>query len=69
MTPVQTLVMKQMFAWRAKSMVWTDKRAGLLQELLGGMKVIKLFGWEKPYLSQIYEYRMREMAYVYHPIA
>jgi len=26
-------------------MIWTDKRAKLLQELLGGMRVLKFFAW------------------------
>ncbi|TDL28197.1 ABC transporter [Rickenella mellea] len=63
-TPVQTLVMKRLFALRQKSMVWTDKRAKLLQELLGGMKVIKFFAWEVPFLKRISEYRQREISYV-----
>ena len=36
--------MKKMFGFRKSAMVWTDKRARLIQELLGGMKVIKFFG-------------------------
>jgi hypothetical protein len=28
---------------RKKTMVWTDQRARLIQELLGGMRVIKFF--------------------------
>jgi ABC-type multidrug transport system fused ATPase/permease subunit len=64
-TPVQTWVMKRLFALRRNSMVWTDKRAKLLQELLGGMKVIKYFAWEEPFLKRIEDYRRREMAYVY----
>ncbi|KAK0204702.1 P-loop containing nucleoside triphosphate hydrolase protein [Desarmillaria ectypa] len=39
--PAQTMVMKKMFALRASGMKWTDKRAKLLQELLGGMKVLQ----------------------------
>lgn len=42
--PLQAMAMKSMFAFRKKAMVWTDKRAKLIQELLGGMKVIKFFG-------------------------
>ena len=42
-------------------MVWTDKRAKLLQELLGGMKLIKFFAWENPFLDRIGEYRKQEM--------
>ncbi|KAJ4480031.1 ABC transporter [Lentinula aciculospora] len=63
-TPVQTIAMKKMFAFRQKSMRWTDKRAKLLQELLGGMKIIKYFAWELPFLKRIAEYRYREMYYV-----
>ncbi|RDB25853.1 Oligomycin resistance ATP-dependent permease YOR1 [Hypsizygus marmoreus] len=63
-TPVQTIVMKQLFALRMKSMIWTDKRAKLLQELLGGMKVIKFFAWEVPFLARISDYRKREMGYI-----
>ncbi|TFK72957.1 ABC transporter [Pluteus cervinus] len=64
MTPLQTIVMKRLFALRAKSMVWTDKRAKLLQELLGGMKVIKFFAWEIPFLKRIFDYRGAEMGYI-----
>lgn len=63
-TPIQTQVMKRLFALRRDSMEWTDKRAKLLQELLGGMKVIKFFAWEVPFLQRIEGYRKREMAYV-----
>lgn len=45
-TPIQTLVMKRLMGLRKKSMVFTDKRAKLLQELLGNMRIIKLFSWE-----------------------
>jgi ABC-type bacteriocin/lantibiotic exporter with double-glycine peptidase domain len=63
-TPPQTMVLKQLFAIRRKSMVWTDKRAKLLQELLGGMKVIKFFAWETSFLKRLVEYRQKEMACV-----
>ncbi|KAF5342067.1 hypothetical protein D9611_001575 [Ephemerocybe angulata] len=63
-TPIQTFVMKKLFALRRDSMEWTDKRAKLLQELLGGMKVIKFFAWEIPFLKRIENYRKREMAYI-----
>lgn len=66
-TPVQTVVMKRLFALRQKSMAWTDKRAKLLQELLGGMKVIKFFAWEMPFLGRIFGYRQKEMACVLGP--
>ncbi|KAG6817159.1 hypothetical protein H0H87_012120 [Tephrocybe sp. NHM501043] len=63
-TPVQTMVMKRLFKLRMKSMLWTDKRAKLLQELLGGMKVIKYFAWETSFLARIFDYRKKEMGYI-----
>lgn len=60
-TPVQTLAMKRLFALRQKAMGWTDRRARILQELLGGMKVIKFFSWEVPFLQRIVGYRQKEM--------
>jgi ABC transporter transmembrane region len=61
LTPLQGKTMKSLFNIRRKSMVWTDKRAKLLQELLGGMKLIKFFAWENPFLERIAGYRMNEM--------
>lgn len=63
-TPIQTYAMGRLFRLRIKSMVWTDKRSKLLQELLSGMRVIKFFSWEVPFLKRISEYRRNEMAYV-----
>ena len=61
LTPIQGKVMKTLFLIRRKTMEWTDKRAKLLQELLGGMKLIKFFAWENPFLDRISGYRKREM--------
>ncbi|GAA5927818.1 uncharacterized protein JCM15063_006002 [Sporobolomyces koalae] len=64
MIPPQSIAMKKMFGFRRKAMVWTDKRARLIQELLGGMKVIKFFAWEIPYLKKLQGYRAKEMKQV-----
>ncbi|KAF9237604.1 ABC transporter [Melanogaster broomeanus] len=63
-TPINATVMKRFFSVRLKSMEWTDKRSKLLQELLSGMRVIKFFSWEVPFLKRISEYRQMEMAYI-----
>ena len=52
-SPMQTLAMRRLLNLRRRAMVWTDKRAKLLQELLGGMRVIKYFGWEVSILSSV----------------
>ncbi|KAH9003060.1 P-loop containing nucleoside triphosphate hydrolase protein [Lactarius hatsudake] len=64
LTPIQGKIMKSFFRIRRKTMEWTDKRAKLLQELLGGMKLIKFFAWEAPFLERVAGYRKREMSYV-----
>ncbi|KAI9467371.1 ABC transporter [Lactarius psammicola] len=64
LTPIQGKIMKSLFRARRKTMEWTDKRAKLLQELLGGMKLIKFFAWEAPFLERVAGYRKHEMSYV-----
>ncbi|CCO28288.1 Oligomycin resistance ATP-dependent permease YOR1 [Rhizoctonia solani AG-1 IB] len=63
-TPLQTMVMKRLFSMRKKSMIWTDKRAKLLQELLGGMRILKFFAWENPYLERVSNFRNNELKYI-----
>ena len=60
--PYQIYAMKRMSVIRGKSMSWTDKRSKLLQEILGGIKVIKFFAWEIPFLERISRYRRPEIA-------
>ena len=59
--PFQTYFMKRISVIRHKSMLWTDKRSKLLGA--SGMKVIKFFSWEIPFLERISGYRRAEMAY------
>src|SRR5258708_2427288 len=61
LTPMQGEIMKSLFLIRRKTMMRTDKREKLLQELLGGMKRIKYFAWENPFLNQIRRCRKREI--------
>lgn len=64
LTPLQTYAMKALFKIRFKSMAWTDRRVKLLQELLGGIRILKLFAWEIPFLKRIADYRGKEIAYI-----
>lgn len=64
LSPVQGQIMKFLFGMRKKSMVFTDKRARLLQELLSGMKVVKLMAWEGPFLRRIDQIRTKEVRYI-----
>lgn len=62
--PLQMGGMKRLFAFRKKSMLWTDKRAKLLQEILGGMRIVKFMAWESPFLARLQRIRGLELGYV-----
>ncbi|KAL7424431.1 ATP-binding cassette transporter yor1 [Cryptotrichosporon argae] len=64
MTPLQATAMKRLFMVRKKSMFWTDRRAKLLQEILGGMRIVKFMAWEKPFLARLGSIRYSEIKFV-----
>ena len=65
MIPVQGKFMGLLLRFRRKTMVFTDKRVKLLQELLSSIKVIKFFAWEDPYLARINQVRNAESRWVF----
>jgi len=62
--PIQAKFMQLLINFRKKTMVFTDKRAKLLQELLSSIKIIKFFAWEDPYLAKIHKVRDSEIKWV-----
>ena len=65
MIPIQTGFTRLMLRSRQKTVVFTDKRAKILQELLSGIKMIKFFAWEVPYLSKFHQVRDLETGWVF----
>ncbi|KAG7097474.1 hypothetical protein E1B28_004817 [Marasmius oreades] len=63
-SPLQGRITKMLFVLRKRSMVWTDRRISLLQELLGSMRIIKLFAWELPFLERVEKFRTEEMRFL-----
>ncbi len=51
--------------FRAKSAEYTDKRVGLIREVLNAMKMIKLYAWENAYEERIIEERTKESYYIF----
>lgn len=45
-------------------MKFKDERIKLINEILSGMKIIKLYGWEKPFLEQILNTRGKEISFL-----
>ncbi|WWC90534.1 uncharacterized protein L201_005470 [Kwoniella dendrophila CBS 6074] len=64
MTPMQVIFMKNLFLIRKKAARWTDKRAKLLQEILGGMRIVKYMAWEIPFLEKVHAIRGMEIKYI-----
>ncbi|KAG0148314.1 hypothetical protein CROQUDRAFT_669974 [Cronartium quercuum f. sp. fusiforme G11] len=60
--PVQMKAMQAMFSLRVKVMKFTDERTKKIQEVLSGMKILKLFAWESPYLAFIHRARTSELS-------
>ena len=63
-TPLQAKAMRLMFGFRRKAMVWTDQRAKLIQELLGGIKVLKFFAWEGKWIERVHTERNNELSWL-----
>lgn len=63
-TPVQMHLSKRLSAYRKRVMACSDSRLKLTQEALNGVQVVKLFGWEAPFLNKLFEHRAKEMLYV-----
>ena len=63
--PLQVYSMKYLFDLRAKSMSWTDRRARRTQEVLSGMRIVKLFSYESNFLKLITGLRRGELKYVF----
>lgn len=59
--PMQGVLMKYMFQARAGSMVFTDQRSKLINELLSGMRIVKSFGYEINFLKRLGNIRLKEL--------
>ncbi|PPQ65049.1 hypothetical protein CVT26_015745 [Gymnopilus dilepis] len=62
--PVQSWIVKRSYVARTKSMVFTDRRVKLIQQLLSGIRVIKFFAWEIPFLSILHGIRKNELRHI-----
>jgi len=59
--PINMAVGKRIFAYRRKLIGYTDKRVKMVTEVLSGIKAIKLYAWEQPYLDRVGELRDDEL--------
>lgn len=62
--PIQHRITKMLFSARKKCMVWSDQRAKLVTEMLTGIRIVKSFSYEKPFLKKLFDIRKNELVYV-----
>ncbi|KAI9207232.1 P-loop containing nucleoside triphosphate hydrolase protein [Polychytrium aggregatum] len=61
MIPINAYLASKSRALNKVQMKNKDSRTKMMDELLNGIKVIKLYAWEKSFLKKIYEVREREL--------
>ena len=59
--PLQTFLVLIIRKQREKGVKITDKRVRLTTEVLQGIRLIKMYGWESFYYQQITNYRQKEI--------
>ncbi|KAK3912845.1 Canalicular multispecific organic anion transporter 2 [Frankliniella fusca] len=59
--PVNGVIANKMKTLQIKQMKNKDERAKLMNEILNGMKVLKLYAWEPPFADRINSIRLKEM--------
>ncbi|CAL8283046.1 unnamed protein product [Gadus morhua 'NCC'] len=62
--PLQTLFGRLFSMYRSRMAVLTDSRIHTMNEVVSGMRIIKMFAWEKPFASLVSRFRGEEITNV-----
>ncbi|GLD64868.1 multidrug resistance-associated protein 4-like protein [Lates japonicus] len=60
--PVQTLFGRLFSKFRSKTAVLTDSRIRTMNEVVSGIRIIKMYAWEKPFAALVSEVRRKEIS-------
>uniref|UniRef100_A0A3Q2QNG6 Multidrug resistance-associated protein 4 n=1 Tax=Fundulus heteroclitus TaxID=8078 RepID=A0A3Q2QNG6_FUNHE len=60
--PTQTMFGKLFSKFRSKTAVLTDSRIRTMNEVVSGMRIIKMYAWEKPFAALVSEVRRKEIS-------
>nr|QGP74115.1 ABCC transporter [Sedum alfredii] len=63
MFPVQTFIIKRMQKYTKEGLLRTDKRIGLMNEVLAAMDTVKCYAWETSFQSKIQSVRDEELSW------
>ncbi|KAF9438519.1 hypothetical protein BGZ76_007193 [Entomortierella beljakovae] len=61
MMPIQGFIASFFMKAKASKLKAMDARVGLMNEVLSGIKIIKLYGWEDSFIQRIRVFRQREL--------
>ncbi|XP_030600304.1 multidrug resistance-associated protein 4-like [Archocentrus centrarchus] len=61
MMPIQTWFGKLFGIFRSKTAVLTDSRIRIMNEVVSGIRIIKMYAWEKPFSALVTEVRKKEI--------
>ncbi|XP_047940588.1 ABC transporter C family member 12-like [Salvia hispanica] len=64
MFPIQTFIVSRMRKLSREGLLRTDKRVGLMNEILAAMDTVKYYAWEKSFKSKIQVLRDDELSWV-----
>ncbi|XP_078099628.1 ATP-binding cassette sub-family C member 4 isoform X1 [Sander vitreus] len=60
--PTQTMFGRLFSKFRSKTAVLTDERIRTMNEVVSGMRIIKMYAWEKPFAALVSEVRRKEIS-------
>eukprot|EP00879_Flechtneria_rotunda_P024838 GHRR01026356.1.p1 GENE.GHRR01026356.1~~GHRR01026356.1.p1 ORF type:complete len:469 (+),score=138.30 GHRR01026356.1:65-1408(+) len=59
-SPISAKVSGRLIVLRRSLMTWTDKRVGLMNEIVNGMQMIKVYAWESSFKAAVMDIRNKE---------
>ncbi|XP_042368760.1 ATP-binding cassette sub-family C member 4-like [Plectropomus leopardus] len=60
--PMQTMFGRLFSKFRSKTAVLTDSRIRIMNEVVSGIRIIKMYAWEKPFAALVSEVRRKEIS-------
>ncbi|KAM4711152.1 ATP-binding cassette sub-family C member 4-like isoform 2-T2 [Anableps anableps] len=60
--PTQTMFGRLFSKFRSKTAALTDSRIRTMNEVVSGMRIIKMYAWEKPFAALVSEFRRKEIS-------
>lgn len=60
--PLQTMIGKLFSRYRSKTAAFSDNRIRTMNEVVSGIRIIKMYAWEKPFANLVSDFRKQEIS-------